>query len=243
MQLEPGMHSVGTANQNSMTGAPPTGDDIRLADLPRDEDDLRERGLFTRMAGALSNMRQSTRELIDEGPSEARLLFFVLLSDVIFFLSRTLSLVVAPGSATAKFLPLEIGLWLIGILFLRTATLYLFSGLVGFVCRALGGQGSWRDTRAAVFWASLVAAPIGVLGALIGAGFDRLAPAFPVFGTDAFVVAPLSLGIVAFVWFVSAAVAEAQKFTRTSLVFMAFSCLSVVGAIAAIAVHARVTSG
>ena len=223
-------------------GGPPL-DDIRLADLPRDEDDTPGQGLFERMAGALLNMRVSTRALIEEQPSEARLLFFVLLSDVIFFLSRTLSLVVAPGGATAKFLPMEIGVWLIGILLIRTATLYVFSGLVGAACRALDGQGSWRDTRAAVFWASLVAAPIGVLGALIGAGFDRLSGFAPIFRTDPFVIAPLCLGIVAFVWFVSAAVAEAQKFTRTSFVFMAFSCMAVLGAVGGIALYARVANG
>lgn len=197
-------------------------------------------GLFERLIGAWRDMRASTRRLIDESPSEARLLFFVLLSDIIFFLSRTLSLVVAPGSATTKFVPIEIGLWLILALLGRTFTLYLFSGLVGFVCRALGGQGSWRDTRAAVFWASLVAAPVGVAGALIGAGFERLSPMYPVLAIDLFVIAPLSIGIVAFVWFVSAAVAEAQRFTRTSPVFIAFAILTLVLAVGAIALYARV---
>lgn len=214
--------------------------DVTLADLPRDDDDVRGMGLLERLLGAWRDMRESTRALIAENPSEARLLFFVLLSDVIFFLSRTLSLVVAPGSAASKFLPVEIGIWLILALLGRTLTLYVFSGLVGFVCRALGGQGSWRDTRAAVFWASLVAAPVGVAGALIGAAFERLSASLPILATDIFVIAPLSIGIVAFVWFVSAAVAEAQRFTRTSPVFMAFAVLTLVLAVGGIAVYARV---
>ena len=215
-------------------------DEPRLADLPKDDEPVAGMALSDRMWLAWQDMRASTRALIDENPSEARLLFFVLLSDVIFFLSRTLSLVVAPGSAASKFLPLEIGLWLIGVLILRTATLYAFSGLVGLVGRALGGQGSWRETRTGVFWASLVAAPVGVLGALIGAGFGHLEEHAPIFGTDLFVIAPLTLGIVAFVWFVSAGVAEAHRFTRTSLVFIAFSVLAVVLAVAGIALYAQV---
>lgn len=216
--------------------------DVTLADLHAERDEDKGIGLAERMIGAWVDMRASVRQLINEEPSEARLLFFVLLSDIIFFVSRTLSLVVSPGSATAKFLPLEIGAWLIGALLLRTATLYVFSGIVGFVCRALGGQGSWRDTRAAVFWASLVAAPIGVAGALVGAGFERLSADIPLLGTDAFVIAPLSIGIVAFVWFVSASVAEAQRFTRTSPVFIAFSLLAIFLSVAGIALFTRIAT-
>ncbi|MEL7153898.1 MAG: YIP1 family protein [Pseudomonadota bacterium] len=215
--------------------------DITLSDVreAQEPDDSAGMSLSTRILSAWKDMRASTRALIDERPSEARLLFFVLLSDVIFFLARTLSLVVAPATTAQKFLPLEIGLWLIGVFVLRTATLYVFSGAVCGIARMLGGTGSWRDTRTAVFWASLVAAPVGVIGALIGVGLGHLAPHVPVLGSDPFVIAPLVLGPVAFVWFISASVAEAHGARRTSFVFIAFSILAVAVSIAIVALAAR----
>ncbi|MEM9062062.1 MAG: YIP1 family protein [Pseudomonadota bacterium] len=200
-----------------------------------------ERGvvLSSRVADAWMNMRASTRALLDEHPSEGRLIFFVLLSDVIFFLARTLSLVVAPAGAAQKFLPIEIGLWLVLVFVLRTATLYLFSGVVCFVGRRLGGTANWRETRAAVFWASLVAAPVGVLGALIGATFGRWATQFPILASDPFVIAPLILGPVAFVWFLSAGVAEAHGAKRTSPVFIAFSVVAFILAVGTVVFAAR----
>ena len=195
--------------------------------------------LSHRVFEAWKNMRASTRALLDERPSEARLLFFVLLSDVIFFLARTLSLVVAPSGATQAFLPLEIGLWLILVFVLRTASLYVFSGLVCFAGRGLGSTATWRETRTAVFWASLVAAPVGVLGALIGSGLGRLSTTFPVFREDVFVITPLILGPVAFVWFLSAGVAEAHGSNRTSPVFIAFSILAFMLAIGTVVFAAR----
>ena len=215
--------------------------DVRLDDIRRDQEAEAIRGMSVsrRMALSYADMRATTRALIEENPGEARLLFFVLLSDVIFFLSRGLSLVIAPASAAAERLPLEVGLWLVIALFLRTAVLYGFSAFVAAGARAMGGRGSWRDTRAAVFWASLVAAPIGVLGSMIAAGFAHLERFWPVFGADAFTLPALSIGIVVFVFFLSAAVAEAQRFRNTAPVFMAFSVLTVLLAIGGIFVHAR----
>lgn len=215
--------------------------DISLQDV-RDTRDLKDvvgMTLWKRVIGAWVDMRASTRLLINERPNEARLLFFVLLSDVLFFLARTLSLVVVPNAATEQFLPLEVGIWLIGVFVLRTAILYVFSGMIGVIGRALGGAASFRETRTAVFWASLVAAPVGVAGALIGAGFGRLAPHVPLFATDAFVIGPLVLGPVAFVWFISASVAEAHKARHTSLVFISFSVLALAFIIAAIAISTQ----
>lgn len=216
--------------------------DISLRDIREsaDNEDIVGMTLSKRVIGAWGNMRASTRALIEERPSEARLLFFVMLSDVIFFLARTLSLVVAPNAAAAKVLPLEVALWLIGVFVLRTAALYLFSGVICFFARLIGGTGTWRETRTAVFWASLVAAPVGVLGAMIGTGLGHLAGEFPVLGTDPFVIGPLILGPVAFVWFISASVAEAHKARLTSLVFMTFSMLALALTIALVAVAARV---
>lgn len=213
--------------------------DIRLSDVLGDDDRIQEISLWRRMLLSYQDMRAATRQLIGENPSEARLLFFVLLSDVIFFLNRGVSLVISPGSAASEKLPLEIGLWLIAALFLRTLTLYVFSGMVAAVCRLFGGQGSWRDTRTGVFWASLVAAPIGVLGALIVALFAHLEEAIPVLGEPVMTLPAHLMGMVFFVFFVSASVAEAHRFRNTSPVFMAFSVFTVALLVLGIYVYAN----
>ena len=61
----------------------------------------------------------------------------------------------------------------------------------------------------------------------------------PIFSTPPFVIGPLVLGPVAFVWFISASVAEAHGTRRTSLVFIAFSILAIFVAIGLIAVAAQ----
>ena len=214
--------------------------DVTLADVRAEYGErLREITLWQRMKLSYVDMRAAVRELIAEDPSEARLLFFVLLSDIIFFLSRSLALVISPGAAASEKLPLEIGAILVFVFLARTATLYLFSGAVGAVCRALGGQGSWRDTRTGVFWASLVAAPIGVIGALIGAGMAHLEPYSPILTNAWVTMIPLLIGPVFFVFYLAAGVAEAQRFRNTSPVFMTFSVLTVILLLAGMYVYAN----
>lgn len=208
---------------------------VHLSDVQQELETLTGMSLWARVKLSYLNMRLTTRGLISERPSEARLLFFVLLSDMIFFLSRGISLVVTPGAAAQDALPLSVGLWLIGVLLVRTACLYVFSAAVCAVSRLFGGTGSWRDTRTGVFWASLVASPIGVIGALVSAGFAHLEAFSPVFAEPMVAGPPLLIGVVAFVFFLAAGVAEAQDFRRTAPVFVTFSVLTVVGLIGALA--------
>jgi hypothetical protein len=84
--------------------------------------------------------------------------------------------------------------------------------------------------------------PIGVIGALVVASFAHLEAVFPVFGEDMVSLPPQWIGIVAFVFFLSAAVAEAQRFRNTSPVFMTFSLLTVALSIGGIFVYVRYLS-
>lgn len=211
--------------------------DVFLSDLNIEHEPVRGMSLWSRIKLSYIDMRRTTRVLLDERPSEARLLFFVLLSDVVFFLSRGVALVIAPGSPAHNILPENIGIWLIIVFLGRTLTLYAFSALVAIVCRAFGGQGGWRETRTGVFWASLVAAPIGVAGALVVAAFSHLEPFLPIFGEPMVALPPQWIGIVAFVFFLSAGVAEAQRFRHTSPVFIVFSVLTVFLSLAGIYIY------
>ena len=53
--------------------------DVRLADIRGDDERIDGMSLWRRMLLSYSDMRAATRQLIGENPSEARLLFFVLL--------------------------------------------------------------------------------------------------------------------------------------------------------------------
>ena len=214
-----------------MTGE--VGDDlpeVHLSDVKQELEPVKGMSVWARMRLSYLDMRAATRTLIDEDPTEPRLLFLVLMSDVIFFLRFGVRLVVSPSAAIEQTLPLPaaLGVGLIGILLLRTFTLYVFAALVSIVGRLLGGSGGFKDTRAAVFWGSLVSAPIGVLGALVGAAFANFESVYPILSTPVFAWPPLLIGVVAFVFFLSAGIAEAHRFARTSPVFIFFSVLTIV---------------
>ncbi len=204
--------------------------EVHLKDVQQPLEPLTGMSVWARMRLSYRDMRRTTRALIDEDPSEARLLFFVLLSDVLFFLGRGVQLVVSPSHTVEASLPVpaQLGLILLGALLIRTLTLYIFAALVCILGRALGGRGSFKDVRTGVFWAALVAAPVGIAGALIGAGFAHLEPIQPIFGSTLFSWPPLLVGPVAFVFFLSAGVAEAHGAAKTSPVFIAFSVLTVI---------------
>lgn len=104
------------------------------------------------------------RAILDARPSEGTLLGMVAVSCLLWFLGRWAQLSVLPesdetvGRVQAEF---------VSATFFRALGLYLVAGLAGVFARAFGGAGSWRDSRAAVFWAALCAAPISLAGAIL----------------------------------------------------------------------------
>lgn len=215
--------------------------DVHLADVQQELEPLKGMSLWARIKLSYRDMRATTRALIEERPSEPRLLFFVLFSDVIFFLARSVQLVVSPSESFGDIMPVpaQLGTFLLAVFLVRTMTLYVFSFLVYAVGKGFGGRGSWRDVRTGVFWASLVAAPVGVLGSLIGAGLANLEGAMPILAEPFVAQPPLYIGIVAFIFFLSAGVAEAHRFARISPVFIVFSVVAVLSLVAFFALYAR----
>lgn len=168
--------------------------------------------------GAWADLRGSTRRLLASDPREGTLLALALASGAIWFLGRIAGLWLSPeaaglgeaaliGRAQAEF---------VAAVFFRTLMLYAVAALAGLAARAFGGTGGWKDTRAAVFWAALVAAPVllavNVLAALLE----------PVSEPAAAVIR--SLGGLAFAWAFAVCIAEAHGFR---------SGLAVLGVIAA----------
>ena len=184
--------------------------------------------LYERITDAWRDMRASTRRLILEQPSEARLLFYVLMSDMIFFLSWSLKTVVSPDAQAIDRVPFDIAFWLVIALFMRTSLMYLFSIVLGSCLRLMGGQASWRDTRTAVFWGALVAAPFGFLLAIVSVVFKALEPVLPVLGEDVIRILPYWISIMPFLWYISAGLAEAHGFRDATRVFVCLTGVSMI---------------
>ena len=182
--------------------------------------------LYERITDGWSDMRLSTRRLVEEKPSEARLFFYVLMSDLIFFISWSLKTVVAPTTVAAHKMPVEIGLWLIVALFCRSFAMYFASILLGCAARVMGGTGTWRETRTAVFWGALTAAPFGFFFAVVTVILASLEPHFPALAADWIALPPYWLSLVPFVWFISAALAEVHGFRRSETVFAGMACIA-----------------
>lgn len=195
--------------------------------------------LADRIVDAWRDMDASTGRLLREQPTEARLLFYVLMSDMIFFLSWSIKAVVTPTAEAAERLPLEVSFWLVFALLCRTSAIYFMSILIGSAARIMGGTGTWRETRTAVFWGALVAAPFGFLCAIITVVLNALEPVIPMLGADWVALPPYWVSLIPFVWFISAGLARAHNFERVSTVFAAMSSIAVAGIVLAMYLRAQ----
>ena len=196
--------------------------DVYMPSIRADRDD-ENNSLGQRIWDAWKNMRAATRRLIEENPSEHRLLFFVLLSDMIFFVSWSLKTVVSPVSGVQDYVPLEIGVWLIGALLLRTAAMYILSLGVWAVAKFRGGTGSWKATRCGIFLGALAAAPVGLFMAIVTVMMSWLEADYPILGAEWVALPIYWIGLVPFLWLLSLGIAEAQGFKKHTATFFTLS--------------------
>lgn len=185
--------------------------------------------MLERIMDAWRDMRASSRRLINENPNEGRLVFLILLSDLVFFLSWSIKTVVAPMSSASAFIPAEIGVFLVGALMIRTPFMYLFSMVVYGIAKLFGGQGTWYETRVCVFWAALVSAPFSFIAALVTVSMYGLEDYIPVLKEEWVSLPPYWLGLIPFVWLISEGITESHKFKLSSPVFMVMTVLSLAG--------------
>ena len=159
------------------------------------------------------DMRGSMRSLLDEEPGQGRLIFHAMLSGLVVFLGAVAGLWLDPATATIPpdELTARVAAAFIGAMFFRTLALYGVAGIAGLAARAAGGVGGGRDTRAAVFWAALAAAPLGFVATLAYGFLDLPGDAAPMLLK--------SLAPVGFAVALSPCLAEAHGFRRASVVF------------------------
>lgn len=199
-----------------------------LDEIPDDDPDLQsDRTYLNRILDAYSDMRSSTREFIKTKPSEARLLFLALLSDVIFLLARSISMVVAPPPDVQASLPQYIGLGIVIAFLARTSLFYVFAIIAKAVSVPFGGKGGWYETRCAVFWAALVSAPVEIVGSAMTVAAVYLGSSMPFFNSTLLTETPYFIGPIAFGFFLAAGVAEAQGFRYTYRVMAVLAILGI----------------
>ena len=176
--------------------------------------------VFWRVLGAWVDLRGSMRAELARDPGEGRLLFYVMLSGLIWFFGRIAVLVYGPlGPVMAEDVFVgRVGLEFISAIFFRTLAFYALAALAGLIARAAGGGGGWRDSRAALFWAALVAAPVTLAATLL----SILLTGSPEQVTQA----ARSLGALAFAWTTAHCIAEAHGFASAWRVLAAVAILA-----------------
>lgn len=203
----------------------------RLDEMTLEETETTGASLGSRIVDSWKDMRSHTRGLINENLDEHRLLFYVLLSDIIFFVSFTIRALVSPfGYETA-----EVGLLafkiLVAVLLLRTIFMYVLSFVLQAGSKAVGGKGTWKETRVGVFWGALVAAPFEILLAGVGGMISKYGAGIPGLQSIGMEMAILLGGFIPLFWFVSLGMAEAQRFKSH---YAAFGILLAIGAAGAV---------
>jgi len=184
------------------------------------ERSLQSGGVAWRILGAWADLRGSMRFELDRHPSEGRLLFYVMLSGLIWFIGRYLLLVSSTSALTMgqdEFIG-RVGAEFVAAIFFRSLAFYALAALAGGVAKAAGGNGDWHDSRAAMFWAALVAAPVILASTLLSLMLTGVLE-------DAAGIAGM-LGAIAFAWAVANCFAEAHGFASVWRVFAAVAGLS-----------------
>ena len=102
---------------------------------------------------------------------------------------------------------------------------YGFAALVHLVARAFGATGGFRAARAALFWSLLLAAPLALAVAVLGALAETATPALLPW------LAPLGYAVLAaWLWFFAAGLAEAEGFAATGRVAAVTAAVLAAGA-------------
>lgn len=184
------------------------------------------RGVTARVLTAWADLRGAMRAVLADRPGEATLFVFALLSGLLRFFGRLAELWLGQGGAglARDALLSRIAAEFAGALVFRTLALYAVAVALWGAARAFGGTGGAYESRAALFWSALVAAPV-MLAVSLAATL-----AAPAIGAEA--VAWLrQIGVLAFAVALAAAIAEAHGFRRPLAVFAVMAGL--IGALAA----------
>ena len=152
------------------------------------------------------------RGVLSRRPSEASLLAIVMFASLVVLAGRIVQIHLQFTNPEDR-LELTMQHTVSQMLFVPLAY-YGMAALGTYLSRLCGGQGSWREGRAAFFWAALVAAPIIALSLLVPLFMAGVPPEVS--------TVTAQVGAVFFTWALAQCFAEAFGFARTWLVFASF---------------------
>ncbi|MEM7178291.1 MAG: hypothetical protein AAGD47_01785 [Pseudomonadota bacterium] len=182
----------------------------------------RQPGLPWQVLSAWGDLRASYRRLMATRPTEGKLLAIAMLSGLVAFLQWAMLFRFSGegvGLSDPELLS-RTGAQFISAILYRTLMLYLLAAVFALVLGRFGGTGGWVRTRAAVFWAALIAAPVMFVLAGLGAVFAGTLPPVALEG-----LAQLSRLLLVYV--LAVLLAEAHGFTRVWPVFAGIVVVSI----------------
>lgn len=171
-------------------------------------------GLVEAIAHGWRAPRPAMAREIAGGLSEGRALVHLMIACGLLFVA-SLPNAVREARALAIDSPVEgaVSAHLFAYLALAPLLAYAFAAAVHLVARGFGGKGGFRAARAATFWSLLLAAPLALAVALLGAVAEARAPALlPWLAVLGYAV------LAAWLWFFAASLAEAEGFAATGRV-------------------------
>ena len=152
------------------------------------------------------------RGVLASRPSEAALLAFMLGGLLIVLAGKIIQIQILYASPEDRNDLVQSEAY--AMLFWRSLAYYGMAALATLIARACGGQGAWKDGRAAFFWAVLVSAPVLLLSALLPLLLTGVPPEVA--------TVTAQVGAVFFTWALAQCFAETFGFARTWIVCAAF---------------------
>lgn len=199
---------------------------INVADVKKGTNGFRS-GFLVRTVRAFFNMQETTEKLLQQHPSEARLLLLVLISDVMFALSWTIKDVFLSSSPSSATLGSDLMMWIVLTIMMRTMLIYAMALVIGVVFKFMGSKVTIQETRIGVIWGVFIAAPIGLLMSELVAMIDWMGFDFAILQGQGIQSLPYWLGMIPFLWFVSKGAAVANRVNNTLPVFVAMTATAV----------------
>ena len=163
---------------------------------------------------------------LDRGLNEGRALVHLMTACGLFFVASLPNAVrEARGLGIDDAVEGAVSAHLFAWLALAPLLAYALAALVHLAARGYGARGGFLAARAAVFWSLLLAAPLALALAVLGAIVEIAAPVVLPW------LAPLGYAVLAaWVWFFAASLAEAEGFAATgpvaALVAAAFAAVA-----------------
>lgn len=180
---------------------------------------LRHPGAVLGVARFYHDPRGSMRGMLSSRPGEGRLFSYALGAALVLLGGRVLALLAAPAEMQAE-LPGQIAAHAAALLIFVPLIWYALAAFGTLLARAFGGEGGWREGRAAIFWAALVSSPVLTLSGLLPFLFPAESGLAVVIGT---LIGPGFFG-----WAVAQCYAEAFGFRRASNVLAVIALLALV---------------